>query len=619
MPFSPYHKNESYRVHVLELNQVSYHWRDTLLLLYVLEGEILVTIDDETHSRKKGQVDIINPGELRAFEGKKKNRVLFLELQPDFFADYYEEAPRTYYYVDERDSHEETEKYRRLKSYMAKLSYEYFHPGEDSSFVTKELLVELMYHLLNQFHYLYYEQEELREDRLELNRFHRIFTYLDGNFKERVSLQELADQEYLNPSYLSYKIKDTLGLSFHDYLNALRCEEGAKLLLETEKSMSEIALDVGFSHPRYFQKHFEEQYHKSPQEFREAYENKVEDYTLLSFSPKDVEEDLLGDGRYSEKKKAKILSVDLKQENKGEFQRSRTIFLGEASLYLESENQDLLKLAQREIGFDYAIVEDLFTKDMDIFRGKPGRFYNWTRVDGVLELLSKLGLEPILHCRGVEEYILEDFVETFSPLYPEVETWIHRDEGKTVFEADPLQDQLIGAARMIEKRDEVPVLLDAITPQIELDNDTFFGGAGLFTANYLSKPSFYVWKYLSLMGEEILHEGEGVLLTRSDEGIQLLLYAEKEEDSTPTRLNLFGMEEDMWISSFTMSRKEGSIYDAWKDLGSPERLSEEHWYLLNRYVHPSLDLSFGEKKIVYSIRRNIDAPSIVLYLFNKIQ
>lgn len=612
-------KNQSYQAEVLEVERISYHWMDTLLLLYVIEGEILVSIDDETHSRKAGQVDIINPGEMRAFQGVKKNRVLFLELRSDFFRDYYEEAPRTYYYVDERDQDQDAPKYKKLKSYMAKLSYEYFYPREDSSSLTEELLVELMYHLLNQFHYLYYEQEELREDRLELNRFHRIFTYLDGNYKERVSLQELADQEYLNPSYLSYKIKDTLGLSFHDYLNALRCEEGARLLLETEKSMSEIALDVGFSHPRYFQKNFEEQYHKSPHEFREAYETKVKEYKFLNFSPEDFEEDLHGDSRYTEPKKARILSLDLKQEKKGEFQRSHTLFLGEASLYLERENQDLLKLAQREIGFHYAIVEDLFTKDMDVFRGKPGRFYNWTRVEGVLELLVGLGLTPILRCKGVEEYILEDFVENFSALYPQVESWIDEKTGKRRDTPDPQKDMLHGACQMIDSREDGPALLDAITSDVELDNDTFFGGRGLFTANFLSKPSFYVWKFLSLMGEEIIAQGEGYLFTRSEEGVELLLYAWEEENSMPVRFNLFGMEEDMWISSFSLNAKSGSIYDAWKDLGSPERLGEEHWYLLNRYVHPSLDLSFGEKKIVYSLRPKIEAPSVVLYLFKKIQ
>ena len=117
-------------------------------------------------------------------------------------------------------------------------------------------LLELQYHLLNNFHYLYYEQEWLKEDPDELERFHRIAKYLSANYMEKVSLSEIAEKEFLNPSYLSYKIKDTMGLSFNEYLNQIRVEKSTKLLLGTDKSISEIAGEVGFSHPRYYLKHF---------------------------------------------------------------------------------------------------------------------------------------------------------------------------------------------------------------------------------------------------------------------------------------------------------------------------------------------------------------------------
>jgi AraC-like DNA-binding protein len=473
-----------------------------------------------------------------------------------------------------------------------------------------------MYHLLNQFHYLYYEQQELRDDLVELRRFHRIFTYLDVNFKEGASLQELAQQEYLSPSYLSYKIKDTLGLNFHDYLGALRSEAGAKLLLESDKSISEIALDVGFSHPRYFIKRFEEVYDITPQEFRECHAKRQEEYEKLLPSKREILMELSDEARYSSRKKPRTLSVDLKKEPKGAFERCQSLFLGEAVYYLENETQELLKRAQREIGFKHGILEKLFCQDMDIYRGSTRRFYNWTRVEKVLELLMDVHLIPLIYCHGIESYVLEDFVETFSPLYPDVGSWlVHEPERKLLFSSQ--QDQISQACWVIKNRMDIPILADQITREIPLENDTFFGGEGLFTANFLAKPSYYARKFLGLMGDELLEEGPGYLITKSEEGYQILFYREGPSEQSPSCLNLYGMEEAMGLSRFLLSSRYGSIYDAWRDLGSPERLENEYWYLLNDYVHPILEFDYVQREIVFSLRSKNDLPGITLYLFKK--
>src|SRR5690606_1430244 len=83
-----------------------------------------------------------------------------------------------------------------------------------------------------------------------------------------------------------------------------------------------------------------------------------------------------------------------------------------------------------------------------------------------------------------------------------------------------------------ENKRIVPNMIDEITKETYLTNDTFFGGNGLFTANYLNKPSFYAFKFLSLLGNEILYRGEGYVVTKSDDGYQILLFnpAEVTED-----------------------------------------------------------------------------------------
>src|SRR5690606_23902424 len=126
-------------------------------------------------------------------------------------------------------------------------------------------------HLLNEFHYLFYEGENLEEDEVQLERYHRIVKYLSNNYMYKVSLQDIAEKEFLSAQYLSYKIKDTFGLGFNEYLNQIRVEESTKLLLDTDRSITDISEEVGFSHVRYYNKHFKIHYKMTPIQYRKKY------------------------------------------------------------------------------------------------------------------------------------------------------------------------------------------------------------------------------------------------------------------------------------------------------------------------------------------------------------
>ncbi|NLY35762.1 MAG: hypothetical protein GX046_00855, partial [Tissierellia bacterium] len=132
MFFEELSKPTTYRAGIYNIDKISLHWKKSLVLLYVLEGEIKVRIDDESHLRIKMDVDIINPGEMRSYEGLGPNRVLFIELRPEFFVDYVEESAGIYYYVDERDTKKDQPKYTILRRLMMMLAFEYFYPKEDS-------------------------------------------------------------------------------------------------------------------------------------------------------------------------------------------------------------------------------------------------------------------------------------------------------------------------------------------------------------------------------------------------------------------------------------------------------------------------------------------------------
>ena len=92
--------------------------------------------------------------------------------------------------------------------------------------------------------------------------------YIQAHFKEPITLDALANHLNLNKSYLCTIFKKATKDSFCNYTNKIRIEESKKLLRQTNDSMIDIALAVGFSSASYFNTIFKKLEGKTPLEYR---------------------------------------------------------------------------------------------------------------------------------------------------------------------------------------------------------------------------------------------------------------------------------------------------------------------------------------------------------------
>ena len=93
-------------------------------------------------------------------------------------------------------------------------------------------------------------------------------TYLKLHFKERITLDLVADLFYLNHSYLSTLFKERTGIKYIDYLNTLRITEAQRLLQNSTKKTSQIAREVGYENEKYFFRVFKRYTEMTPEQFR---------------------------------------------------------------------------------------------------------------------------------------------------------------------------------------------------------------------------------------------------------------------------------------------------------------------------------------------------------------
>lgn len=92
--------------------------------------------------------------------------------------------------------------------------------------------------------------------------------YIDGHFKESVTLDMLAGMAHVNKYYLVHTFSREYGISPINYLISRRVEESRHLLERTDHTLSQIAQMVNFSSPSYFSQSFRKLTGMSPMEYR---------------------------------------------------------------------------------------------------------------------------------------------------------------------------------------------------------------------------------------------------------------------------------------------------------------------------------------------------------------
>lgn len=101
-----------------------------------------------------------------------------------------------------------------------------------------------------------------------------VLKYISEHYSEHISLTNVSAVANMHSSYFCKVFKNALGVSFVEYLNLVRISIAKKLLEETQKNVTEIAFEVGFSSVSYFIKTFKKYNSHSPNKYKALLEKK---------------------------------------------------------------------------------------------------------------------------------------------------------------------------------------------------------------------------------------------------------------------------------------------------------------------------------------------------------
>lgn len=95
-----------------------------------------------------------------------------------------------------------------------------------------------------------------------------VLKYIDENFCNQISLDDVAKEFYISPYYLARQFKAETGYSVNQYIQQRRLGKAEQRLAFENTSIKEIAMDCGYTNLKYFYSVFKTKTGHTPNEFR---------------------------------------------------------------------------------------------------------------------------------------------------------------------------------------------------------------------------------------------------------------------------------------------------------------------------------------------------------------
>ena len=241
------------------------HWHNSLEIVLPICGGEYAWVDGRYYKLYQENMMplIINSRSIHAFEsGCPKPYIgLALLINYQFLKEVYPE-------IDHIHFKQPDEEVGMLIKKQLFLINEYYETESNH----KDLLIySALYHLI----YLLLENLSVeKKDKVELkseknkHRITSIINYIDENYQEDLTIEQLSEVFHLSEGHLSKLFKENLGMTIKAYISQTRAKEVRQALLTSDLPLIDIAIMCGFPNVKSMNKVFKDLYHCTPKQFR---------------------------------------------------------------------------------------------------------------------------------------------------------------------------------------------------------------------------------------------------------------------------------------------------------------------------------------------------------------
>ena len=224
--------------------------------MYVIRGKGWIRIGDKTFDFAPGQIYLTGPGIAHGFTHDLEDPLVTVELKFQILDEVLEEKMRSMpLTLDAR------------KNGVGQRIWDMWREKEQGNLLYQQVLVAQAYELMCLLQRLAVEQQwDDLEARASLQ---PALQYMSENLGQTITLTELADTVHLEKVYFAKKFKKVMGLAPMEYLRNARIEQAKEWMAVTDKSITQIAEELGFQTLQHFSAVFLKATGLSPRKYRQ--------------------------------------------------------------------------------------------------------------------------------------------------------------------------------------------------------------------------------------------------------------------------------------------------------------------------------------------------------------
>lgn len=380
------------------------HFHQSIEILYVLEGNPEICIQDRICQAHPEDVIVINANKKHSYQSGDDVLIGCFEIDFWMLADMLGTNQLFFWCNSALNRNAAYDDMRRVMKQIFSL---YFEKAPYGKVILEGLYYQLLRTLLENFMVQSNDRRFEGEKAQDEDRIAAIINYIHSNYKKKLRLSELSEIFYLSVPYLSKYIKNKMGMNFIDYVNSIRLFHAVDDMLYTDGSVTAIALENGFASAAAFTELFRRSYGMTPSEYRQQMKT-------ASSEAEGAEGGGKGRKKLLEKRVSEYLDSQLVQtppevscgddyivlntRDRVEYVPywKKMLNAGRMEDLLRSDMREQVLMFRNDLGFTYLRIWDIFSGNMLLNETSGTGDYHFDKIDSVFDFLTEHGIRPYL-------------------------------------------------------------------------------------------------------------------------------------------------------------------------------------------------------------------------------
>ena len=257
-----------------ESGSFMWHWHPEIEITYVRKGTMCYKVNNLVYHLKEGDIVFNNSGALHSgtMENQEACAYIPVTFDPRLIYGFFQSTINSKY-VDPviQDSMlpaiciDQSESWHKpFREYLLRI-IDLDEKKPDFYELDITICLQSMWRLL--LEHITYEPQASRENSLEYDRIKKILSYIEENYQNKITLNDIAGHIHLCESECTRLFKRHMNTTLFAFLQEYRIERSLEFL-QDDQPVSAVADKAGFSDPNYYSKVFAKIKGCSPREYR---------------------------------------------------------------------------------------------------------------------------------------------------------------------------------------------------------------------------------------------------------------------------------------------------------------------------------------------------------------